>query len=85
MSDSVILWTVARQALLSMGILLARIQECVAMSSRGSSRPRDRTQVSHIAGRFFTTEPSRKPKLKDNIESESEVAQSCPTLRSRGL
>ena len=23
-------------------------------SSRGSSQPRDRTQVSHIAGRFFT-------------------------------
>ena len=23
--------------------------------SRGSSQPRDRTQVSHIAGRFFTS------------------------------
>ena len=37
------------------GILQARILEWVAMpSSRGSSRPRDRTQVSCIAGRFFT-------------------------------
>ena len=37
------------------GILLARILDWVAMhSSRGSSRPRDGTQVSHIAGRFFT-------------------------------
>ena len=36
------------------GILQARILEWVAMSSsRGSSRPRDRTQVSHIAGRVF--------------------------------
>ena len=36
------------------GILQARILEQVAISfSRGSSRPRDRTQVSHIAGRCF--------------------------------
>ena len=48
-------WTVAHQAPRSMGILQARILEWVAMlSSRGSSQPRDRTQVSHIAGRFFT-------------------------------
>ena len=40
----VILWTVARQAPLSMDILQARILEWVAMpSSRGSSWPRDRT------------------------------------------
>ena len=37
------------------GILQARILEWVATSfSRGSSRPRDRTRVSYIAGRFFT-------------------------------
>ena len=37
------------------GILLARILEWVAMpSSRGSSRPRDWTRVSRIAGGFFT-------------------------------
>ena len=46
--------TVACQAPLSMGILQARILEWIAMpSSRGSSQPRDRTQVSCIAGRFF--------------------------------
>ena len=28
---------------------------------RGSSQPRDRSQVSHIAGRFFTTEPPGNP------------------------
>ena len=38
------------------GILQARILEWVTFSfSRGSSQPRDRTQVSHIAGRFFTS------------------------------
>ena len=48
-------WTVACQTPLSMGILQPRILECVAMPfSRGSSQPRDQTQVSHIAGRFFT-------------------------------
>ena len=37
------------------GILQARILEWAAVPfSRGSSQPRDRTQVSHIAGRFFT-------------------------------
>ena len=47
-----------------------RILEWVAfLFSRGSSQPRDRTQVSHIAGRFFTswaireTQPQGKPWL----------------------
>ena len=45
----------AHQAPLSMGILQARILEFVAMpSSRVSSQPRDPTQVSCIAGGFFT-------------------------------
>ena len=44
-------------------ILQARILEWAAVSfSRGSSQPRDWTLVSCIAGRFFTTKPSRKPK-----------------------
>ena len=50
------------------GILQARILERVAISfSRGSSRPRDRTQVSHIAGRRFnlcTTRETRLASLK---------------------
>ena len=38
-----------------LGILQARILEWVAVPfSRGSSQPRDWTQVSHIAGGFFT-------------------------------
>ena len=39
----------------SHGILQARVLEWVAISfCRGSSQPRDRTLVSHIAGSFFT-------------------------------
>ena len=38
------------------GILQARIREWVAFPfSRGSSQPRNRTQVSRIAGGFFTS------------------------------
>ena len=56
------LWTVDCQAPLSMGVLQVRILEWVAIcSSRGSSQPRDRTHVSCIEGRFFTTELSGKP------------------------
>ena len=49
-------WTVTPlQAPLSTGILQARILQWAARpSSRGSSRPRDQTQVSCIAGKFFT-------------------------------
>ena len=46
-------WTVHR-------ILQARILEWVAFPfSRGSSQPRDRTQVSYMAGRFFTSWATR--------------------------
>ena len=38
------------------GILQVRILKWVAfLFSRGSSQPRDQTQVSHIVGRFFTS------------------------------
>ena len=47
------------------GISQARRLEWVATSfSRGSSRPRDQTHVSCIAGWFFTTEPPGKCSLK---------------------
>ena len=54
------------------GILQATILEWVAFPfSRGPSQPRDRTQVSCIAGGFFTNWP---------IKVKVKVAQSCPTL-----
>ena len=46
------------------GILKARILEWVAFPfSRGSSQPRNRTQVSCIAGRFFTRWITREAKF----------------------
>ena len=43
------------------GILQARILEWIASPlSRGYSRPRDRTWVSYIAGRFFTVWATRE-------------------------
>ena len=48
-------WTVVCQGSFVHGILQARILKWVAISfSRGSSWPRDQTQVSSIAGNFFT-------------------------------
>ena len=43
------------------GILQARILKWIAISSSRSSWPRDWTQVSCLAGGFFTTEPPGKP------------------------
>ena len=55
----VILWTVAHQAPLSLEFSR---QEWVAIPfSRGSSRPRDQTWISFIAGRFFIAELPGKP------------------------
>ena len=43
------------------GILQAKVLEWVAVSfSRGSSQPRDQTQVSHTAGRHFTVWATRE-------------------------
>ena len=43
------------------GILQAIILEWVAISfSRGSSQPKDQTQVSHIAGRHFNLWATRE-------------------------
>ena len=57
-------WTVAYQAPQATvhGLFQARILEWVAISfSRGSSRPRDQTWVSCIAGRHFTIRATGKP------------------------
>ena len=62
------------------GILQARILEWVALpSSRGSSRPRDKTRVSCnycFKGRFLTIEPKGKlSQLPPSVKSEFQV---CP-------
>ena len=53
------------------GILQVRILEWVAFPfSRGSSQPRDRTQVSHIAGGFVTNWAIREAQLFPNHHSK---------------
>ena len=75
-----------------LGILQARILAWVAFPfSRGFSQPRDGTQVSHIAGGFFTSWVTREAHLGIKIKSlkfflftalkvKVLVAQSCSTL-----
>ena len=54
------------------GILQAGILEWVAFPfSRGSSPPRDGTQVSHIAGRFFTSQATREDPWRELREEQS--------------
>ena len=49
------------------GIFQARILEWVAFPfSRGSSQPRDRTQISRIAGGFFTSWTTREAQEYQN-------------------
>ena len=59
------------------GIFQARILEWVPFS-RGSSRPRDWTQVSCIVGGFFTSEPLGNPIMYQY--SASEVVSLLPVL-----
>ena len=69
-------WTVACQATSVYGILQARMLESVAVPfSRGSSRPRDQTWFSHMAGRFFTVCATRK--AQDIIGSPQNPMEPC--------
>ena len=52
----------------------ARILEQVAFPvSRGSSQPRDRTQVSCIAGRFFTNWAMREAQVRSKLAHQREL------------
>ena len=56
-------------------ILQARILERVAFPfSSGSSQPRDRTQVSRIAGRFFTSWATREAWTKYNLVAQEKLS-----------
>ena len=64
------------------GILQARILERVAMpSSRGSSQPRHRTQVSHIADGFFRLSHQGSPYV--SIITLNINGLNAPTKRHR--
>ena len=80
----VTLWTVARQARQSMGILQARILEWVAISfSRGYSRPRIKPRSPAVAGRFFTTEP--REDIKKNIWLNHCCAETDSDIETRSV
>ena len=58
------------------GIFQARGLEWVVISfSRGSSRPRDRTRVSHIVGRHFTVWATREVPKVASIEKKMQMEQ----------
>ena len=80
-SNSATPLTVACQAPPSMGFFQARILEWVASSfSKGSSQPRDQTQVSNTAGRLFTvwaTFLSTQLKLQSVPQLSSPIAFSA--------
>ena len=77
---------VAHQAPLSMWFLQARILEWVAVpSSRGSSQPRDWTQVAHITGGFLTVwaqEYQGRPGILEWMDSLSLLQGIFPTQQS---
>ena len=56
------------------GILQARILDWVTFPfSRGSSQPRDQTQVSRIAGRFFTSWATREAQLNTGFHYKQKI------------
>ena len=61
-----------------LGILQASIMEGTASPfSRGSSQPKDQTQVFHIAGRFFTSWATREAPKKDDDLSKRHRNHVC--------
>ena len=61
------LWTVARQAPLSTGLLQARLLEWVAMPFRVSSQPRDRTGSPALQVDSLPSEPPGKSHFSVNF------------------
>ena len=65
------------------GIFQARILEWVAISfSRASSQPRDRTQVSYIAGRHLTIWATREAHIFSIIQDKCGRCQSFKSTRN---
>ena len=63
------------------GILQGRILELVAFPfSRGSSQPRDPTQVSHIAGWFFTSWATREALCGHKYSLTWNKCHKCPGM-----
>ena len=69
------------------GIFQARILKWIAISfSRGSSQPRNRTQVSCIAGRFFIpSEPPGKPTITLGFQHMNLRPEGTQTFNCRNV
>ena len=68
------------------GILQARILGWVAIPfSKGFSQQRDQTQVSRIAGRFFTNWATGKPKTGECGQIQNEWNPAKAVLRDKSL
>ena len=70
------LWTVARQAPLSMGILQARILEWIAMSSSMGTcpfQPRNGTRSPTLQAGSLLTEPPGSPILSFSVSKSSQI------------
>ena len=81
MSNSLWPWDCSPPGFPVHGILQARVMQWVVISfSRGSSRPRDRTWVSCIAGRFFTNWATREAPSVLLLFSHSVVSDSCDPM-----
>ena len=66
------------------GIFQARILEWFAIPfSRGSSQPRDRTQISCTAGRFFTTRATREEVYL--VITEQRIIPYISVIKNRGV
>ena len=66
------------------GILQARIQEWVAfLFSRGSSQPRDQTQVSHIRQILYCLSHKRSPRMMQWVAYPLSRGSSPPRNQTR--
>ena len=78
-------WTVVHQVLLSLKFCSQVLVQVAIFPSRWSYQPRDRTQVSCIAGGFFTTDPPGKPLEHNCIETVDRIYSSLLDLGSEPL
>ena len=66
------------------GIIQAIILECVAIPfSKESSQPRDQTQDSRIAGRYYQLSPKERPRIQDCVASPFSSRSSQPRNLTR--
>ena len=80
---TVILWTIACQAPLSLGFSRQEYWSGLLVpSSKGSSWPRDRTSISYISGRFFMAETPEKPASYFGTISQMNSRQLCLSTMS---